>query len=442
MRYLYSLALYLALPYIIIRLWRRSRKFPAYKNRWAERFSFVKPPPLTDPIWIHAVSFGEVVVAEPLIKALLARYPQRSLVVTTMTPTGSERVCKTFGEQIYHVYVPYDLPGAVRRFFKQSRPTLGIIMETELWPNMLYQVRKRKLPLLLANARLSPRSTRGYQRIAGLTRHMLRSFTCVAAQSKVDAERFIQLGLAADKVMVTGSIKFDITPPDAQIQEGRALRHSWSMIRPILIAASTHQGEEDQMLDAFKSIKQQHPNALLILVPRHPQRFDSVAALCEHRGYSIIRRSEGRTCEPSTDIFLGDSMGEMYMYYALADVAFVGGSLVSVGGHNLLEPAALGLPVLTGPQLFNFTEISQLLRQADAITVVNNADELAKHVIALFQNPQSRQQQGHRGLRVLAQNRGALQKHLDWIAQQFPPTTENDVVPPALASHYSEPTRS
>ncbi len=415
MRYLYSLIFYIAMPGILLRLWWRSRKAPAYIHRLSERFGYFSFPTDQRSIWVHAVSVGESIAATPLIKQLQQNYPNIPIVVTNMTPTGSAQIKKTFGDSVYNVYVPYDIPGAVNRFLQRTRPHLGIIMETELWPNLIHYANRRNIPVLLANARLSERSARGYRRIKAITKPIVTKLSLVAAQSDDDGKRFLSLGLPKENLMVTGSIKFDIEPPKTLTHEGRSLRHSWDIDRPVWVAASTHPGEEEKVLKAFAQIRAALPNALLILVPRHPERFTEVAELCERYSYNVLRRSKGQPCHADIDIFLGDSMGELFLFYAMCDVAFVGGSLVQTGGHNILEPAALGLPIVSGSALFNFAEISQMLQKAGAMQVVQSENELATVMIDLLQNKTLAKESGRKGLQVIAQNQGALHKHIQWI---------------------------
>lgn len=422
MRYIYSFILYLAFPFIFLRLWWKSRKLSAYKHRWLERLGFITPLASTNNIWIHSVSVGETVVAIRLARAIQEYQPQVNILITTMTPTGSDMVKRQQNPSFQHVYVPYDLPGAVKRFLKAVRPKLIVIMETELWPNILYYAHKQKIPILLANARLSARSAKGYRYVQHFSQSMLNCIDLIAAQTQEDAERFISLGAKKDKLMIAGSIKFDTDIPKDLVQQGKFLRASQDVARPVWIAASTHSGEDELILDAFSIVRQTLPTTLLILVPRHPERFKDVARLCQQRGFTVTKRSQGQPVAIDTQIFLGDSLGELFLYYAASDVAFVGGSLVATGGHNLLEPAALGLPVLTGPHLFNFTEISRLLSDAGAIKIVQNSNELAQQLITLLQNPASQKSMGEKGQQVVEQNRGALQKHLAWIESRILPS--------------------
>ncbi|MCB1768614.1 MAG: 3-deoxy-D-manno-octulosonic acid transferase, partial [Candidatus Competibacteraceae bacterium] len=311
------------------------------------------------------------------------------------------------GERVQHVYAPYDLPSVVRRFLHRTQPRLAIIMETELWPNLLRQCATAGIPTLIANARLSERSARGYARIPGLTASMLQDITLIAAQGESDARRFRALG--APRVEVTGNLKYDLKIPDDLREQGRQFRRKWlGENQPVWIAASTHSGEDEQILRAFIRVRSSWPNLLLVLTPRHPERFDNVAALCREQGFNLIRRSEQRPCTPDTAVFLGDSMGELLLFYAAADLAFVGGSLVPTGGHNVLEPALLGLPVLFGPHMFNFAEASQQLLEAKAAWQVMDVGELAVTLDWLLADLQQGRDAGQRGRAVVERHRGAL----------------------------------
>lgn len=414
MRYLYTLIFYLALPFILLRLLWRSRKVPEYRQRWKERFGFV-PVSSSATVWLHAVSFGEARLATTLARQLKKSHPEIEIVVTTMTVTGSKQIQKTLDGQVLHTYLPYDYPAAIQRFLDHMKPQLLIVLETELWPNILHYTGKRNIPIMIANARLSERSARGYRWIGWLTRAMLRNVTTVLAQTREDADRFVEIGLNPDRARVTGNLKFDISPPMDIQQQAQALRRVWGENRPVWVAASTHSGEEEIILQAFAQVRAVFPQLLLLLVPRHPERFDAVAALCEQQGFQVARRSKQAILATPPDIYLGDSMGEMWLFYAAANIAFVGGSLAGIGGHNLLEPAALGLPIITGPHLFHFTEIFNLLNQASAIHVVRDATQLANVIIQLIQNKETSLLQGERAKQVVAQNQGSLAKHLEWI---------------------------
>lgn len=407
LRLLYTGLLYLALPLALLRLYWRGRRDAGHRQRWTERFGFVPSAALTGCLWLHAVSVGETRAALPLIRALLNRYPGLPLLVTTTTLTGSRQVREALGDRVQHVYAPYDAPGAVARFLRRTRPRLAVIMETELWPNLLHRCATTGIPVLIANARLSERSARSYARIGGLTAAMLRDIDLIAAQADADAERFRILG--APRVQVTGNLKYDLTPPDDLPERGWRLRREWlGENRPVWIAASTHAGEDEYVLDALAHLRARWPELLLFLVPRHPERFDAVAMLCRQRGFSVVRRSEQRPCALDTAVFLGDSMGELLLFYAAADLAFIGGSLVPTGGHNVLEPALLGLPILFGSHMFNFTEASARLLEVEAAWRVADAAELAVAVDRLLADPALRQAAGQRGRVVVERHRGAL----------------------------------
>lgn len=418
-RTLYTLLFHLGLPLVALRLYLRARKAPAYGQRIAERFACKLAPMRQDGIWVHAVSVGESIAAAPMIRALLKAYPDLPVTLTCMTPTGSERIRAMFADEprIQHCYLPYDLPWAAGRFLDHVRPRLGIIMETELWPNHIHQCAKRGIPVALANARLSERSARGYARFAGLTRPMLAEMSLIAVQTETEAQRFRSLGARPECVQVTGSIKFDLKI-DAQLQpRARDLRERWGAgERPVWIAASTHEGEDALILEAHRQLLQAHGDALLVLVPRHPERFDAVHGLCQAQ-FTTVRRSSGVPVEAQTQVLLGDTMGELLFLYALADIAFVGGSLVPTGGHNPLEPAALALPVLTGPHVFNFLEISAMLREAGALQEVDDASGLAGAVRRLVELPQDARRMGEAGRAVMLANQGALQRLLDGLGE-------------------------
>ena len=418
-RTLYTVLFHLGLPFIALRLWLRSRKAPAYAQRIGERFAMGLAPMQPGGIWVHAVSVGESIAAAPMIRALLARYPQLPITITCMTPTGSERIQSMFADEprVQHCYLPYDFPWAAGRFLNHIQPKIGVIMETELWPNHIHQCAKRGIPTVLANARLSERSARGYGRFARLTRPMLAEMSLIAVQTETEAQRFRELGARPDRVTVTGSIKFDLTIDPQLLARAVQQRDQWQTTqRPVWIAASTHAGEDEVVLSAHRTLLQTHPDALLILVPRHPERFNSVFELSQQQGFSTVRRSTSAPVASQHSVLVGDTMGELLFLYALADIAFVGGSLVPNGGHNLLEPAALGKPVLSGPHLFNFLEIAAMLRNAGALEEVGDAQGLAAAVQRLVEQPEQAKAMADAGLAVMKANQGALQKLLDGIA--------------------------
>ena len=404
------------IPIVLLRLVWRARNNKAYLQRWLERFGMVKKDLPKQGIWIHAISVGEVLAAVPLIKQLRKTYPHIPLIVTTTTVTGSARVQALNQEGVSHVYCPYDLPGAVRRFIKQVQPRLLILIETELWPNLIHKCYQQKIPIILANARLSAHSYTGYRRFQVITRPMLQKLDLVLAQAQPDGERFIDLGVDRTRLQITGSIKFDLTIPSHLETDGKVLRAEWGGMRPVLIAASTHAGEEEILLNAFSQLRKQLPELVLIIVPRHPERFDAVAQLCQQRGFNCIRRSQGVSATPNMDIFIGDTMGELLLFYAAADVAFIGGSLAPVGGHNPLEPAALGIPVITGPHTFNFATIMTQLQSIEVAVVIEDCESLAIAVLMLLRDVSRLQVLNSRARLFIEQNRGALAQHMQWLS--------------------------
>ncbi|WP_456373550.1 lipid IV(A) 3-deoxy-D-manno-octulosonic acid transferase [Thiolapillus sp.] len=409
MRTLYTLALYLLLPGVLLRLLWRSRRAPAYRERWRERFGRVNARVPAGGVWIHAVSVGEVQAIEPLVRHLREQYPTLALMITTSTPTGSERVKLLFGADVFHSYCPYDLPFAIRAFLGRVQPRMLIMVETEIWPNLLALCEQQGIPTLLANGRLSSRSARGYARLGRFSRQVFSAIRAVAAQSEADAQRFISLGVPAQRVRVTGSIKFDMRIPASVQEQIQVLRRTWGD-RPVWVAASTHEGEDEQILTAHRKLLQEVPAALLVLVPRHPERFDRVAALVARHGFVLCRRSLDQSCTEAVQVFLGDTMGELPVFLGGADVAFIGGSLVKIGGHNMLEAAAQGVPVVFGPHVFNFSAIARLLRDREAGVMVDNAAGLAEQVGAWLQDASERSRIGENGRQVVEENRGALQR--------------------------------
>jgi 3-deoxy-D-manno-octulosonic-acid transferase len=412
LRAAYTLVTWLLVPFLLVHLAWRGLRVPGYRRGWRQRFGFGLPRPGRPAIWVHAVSVGEVQAAAPLVRALLARHPGVPLVLTTMTPTGADRARALFAGQVTHCYVPYDLGGAVHRFMDQVRPAIAVILETELWPNLWNECGRRRIPLVLASARVSPRSLRWYRRLVPMFREVLSHGVVIAAQTATDAARFRSLGAAPERTHVTGNIKFDFELPAGVEVRGAEFRASHARGRPVWVAASTHDGEEEQVLAAHRRICQDYPGALLLLVPRHPQRFAAVADLVRRQGLSLVTRSSGLLVQPETGVFLGDSMGELAMFYAAADVAFVGGSLVPIGGHNLLEPAALALPMVAGPHNENAADIAALMAACGALQVVPDAAGVAATVADLLADPGGRGERGRAGHAALASNRGALQRLL------------------------------
>ncbi|WP_213716148.1 lipid IV(A) 3-deoxy-D-manno-octulosonic acid transferase [Cedecea lapagei] len=420
---LYTVLLYLIQPLIWLRLWVRGRKAPAYRKRIGERYGFYKKPLKPGGIMLHSVSVGETLAAIPLVRALRHRYPELPITVTTMTPTGSERVMSAFGEDVQHVYLPYDLPCALNRFLNKVDPKLVLIMETELWPNLIAALHKRFIPLVIANARLSARSAKGYAKLGDFVRTLLQRITLIAAQNEEDGERFISLGAKRSQLTVTGSLKFDISVTPQLAARAVTLRRQWAPHRPVWIATSTHEGEESIIVQAHQSLLKQFPNLLLILVPRHPERFPDAINLVRNAGLSYITRSSGEVPSSSTQIVIGDTMGELMLLYGIADLAFVGGSLVERGGHNPLEPAAHAIPVLMGPHTFNFKDICARLSQADGLITVTDEQSLVKEIASLLTDEDYRNFYGRHAVEVLYQNQGALQRLLQLLEPYLPPKT-------------------
>jgi 3-deoxy-D-manno-octulosonic-acid transferase len=401
-RAVYTALTYVALPAALVKLAWRSRRERDYAAHVPERLGKYPAHDASRPlIWIHAVSVGETRAAEPLVHALRARYPDHSILVTHMTPTGRRTGEALFGDTVMRAYLPYDFPGGVSRFLDHFRPRSGVIMETEIWPNLVAACKARGVPLVLANARLSERSARGYRRLGALARDAVGAFSAIAAQTADDAERFEALGARA--VTVTGSLKFDVAPPLEQLARGRAWRESYGP-RPVILAASTRAGEEGLVLDAFAAIA---GSPLLVLVPRHPQRFEEVAALLRERGLRYARRSERGEVRADMQVLLGDSMGEMPAYYAACDVAFVGGSLVPSGGQNFIEACAVGAPVLLGPHTYNFAEAAEQAIAGGAALRVDSRHALASAATRLLADHEARAQMAQRGLAFAHAHQGA-----------------------------------
>jgi len=429
-RFIYNIAFHLFLPVIFLRLLWRSMLTPSYMRRWRERLGIVSAPQKSHHwserfgfvrttgevaqyslwIWIHAVSVGESTAAAPLIRKLKQEHPDWGIVVTSMTPTGSDRIRSLFGDQICHVYAPYDYSGAVNRFLKVFRPALVVLVETELWPNLIHYSKARGAQVMVINARLSEKSCRGYERLAALSKPMLRQIDCIAAQTVSDAARFRRLGVPEHKLEVTGNVKFELEfPADLELRKA-ALAGKIDGQRPIWIAASTRDGEDSKVLRAFKQCLQTLPDLLLILVPRHPERFRTAEKLCEEQGLPVVTRSSGEAVSLQTKVFLGDSMGELLVYYSISDVAFVGGSLVDTGCQNVLEPAALGLPVFAGPSQFNFAAACEILESAGNLQTVADESALAAAIVNTLTNPALKARKGAAGRQSVEENRGALER--------------------------------
>lgn len=416
LRIFYTVIFTIGIPVVLLRLWWKGRKNPGYRQRISERFGFFSNRPTPGGLWVHTVSVGEFLATVPLIRALQKRFPDLAITVTTTTPTGSAQVQKVFGDQVFHVYFPYDIPWCLNRFLNRIQPSTVIIVETELWPNCLDFCQKRQLPVLIVSGRLSQHSFKGYKRLGFIMKEMLAKVGKVAAQSDLDGQRFIELGLDPNRLLVTGNIKFDLTLKDGLQAEAQCLREGWGgETRFVLIAASTHAKEEEQILLVFDELKKKIDNPLLIIVPRHPERFPEVIALLKKRGDKFVQRSTQQTPSLETEIYMGDTMGELPLLYAASDVAFVGGSLVSIGGHNVLEASALGLPVVVGPYTHNFVDIVAFLRDAGALVQVQEQSELTDVVLNWFVNVEARKHAGSLGQQVIEKNRGAVAKIINLL---------------------------
>lgn len=416
MRALYRLLILLLLPTLALRLWWKGLRNPGYRERWPERFGRYRPEPLgqklQSPLWVHAVSVGEVAAAVPLIKALRQALPEVDVLITTTTPTGRDAVTRQFGQALRHVYFPYDAGFILRRFLDHFQPRALIILETELWPNLLACCGERKLPVYLVNGRLSASSTGRYALLRPLVAPMLGQFAGIAVQTEEDAARLRALGAPSARLHVTGSLKYDVHVPASLFEEAASLRRDLGVDRPVWIAASTRVGEETELLSVLARVTEALPKILLILAPRHPERFDEVEELCRKAGFEVHRRTAGPPGARRVQVFLLDTMGELMKFYAAADVAFVGGSLLPFGGQNMLEPAALGIPVVTGPSLYNFAAIAERLAAVGALKVAPSAGEVATQVITWLRDSEQRDVAGRAGKSSIAANRGATQRTL------------------------------
>lgn len=408
-RFLYSTILYLLSPLLVVYLAFRAIKSPDYRGRWGERFGLTRLK--STDLLVHSVSMGETLAAIPLIRLIMQSHPELSITVTTTSPTGSAQVRKAFGDSVQHCYLPFDLPWCVGRFLRQVSPKSCIIMETELWPNLVAIAAKRGVRLMLANARLSAKSAAQYAKRPKLSRSMLQRLDVIAVQTRVEAQRFIELGVSPDRVTVCGSLKFDLSITPERLANAKLLRQTWGReTSPIWVAGSVHPGEFDAMLTAHRQLLAQWPDALLIIAPRHPEQFSAVAEFVASQGFESVRRSGNFPVAATTQVLVGDTMGELLTFYGAADQAFVGGTLINNGGHNPLEPVAMGVPVMVGPNHWDFAQITQMLADAGGLKVVASADELAANLIEYFAKPELRLQAVNAGLAVVEANRGALQR--------------------------------
>ena len=410
---LYSLLWWLLTPLLLIRLWVRGHRQPEYRKRIAERFGRWPDVP-QGCFWVHAVSVGETMAAHSLIEQWQRRHPDIPVLVTSMTPTGSETVRKLFGSSVHHAYLPWDFAHLQKRLIQRLKPRILVIMETELWPNLIRACEREDVPVLLANARLSEKSQKGYRKLPSLTRPMLQSLTGIAAQHSPDADRFAALGIDERRIQVTGSVKFDLELNAQHSAKARKLKASIGR-RPIWIAASTHEGEDEKLLRVHAKLKIKLPNALLILVPRHPERADRIAGQLYKQHFNFARRSTGEEPKTEHSVYLVDTLGEMMTFFELADAAFIGNSLNGGGGHNPIEPAAVARPVLIGPSYVNFQSIIEAMRSEQSVVIIQSEDELKNRLLGLMQSKDLRDTYGQRAYLFYQQQQGALKRLLTWI---------------------------
>jgi 3-deoxy-D-manno-octulosonic-acid transferase len=411
MRFFYSFTFYSLIPFILLRLYWRGFKSPEYRLRWMERLGIYSKKSKQNVIWFHAVSVGETIAVFPLIKQVMLNYPNQPILITTTTPTGSARVKVDMGDKVEHVYLPYDIPFAIKRFLAHFKPQKAIIMETEIWPNLFMLTAKQKIPLFIINARLSINSCRGYQKISSLVHPALAGVTLVATQTEVDEARFKKIANKNLRVQTLGNIKFDLKIDPKIIEQGQQLKSTLFAQRFVWIIASTHQGEEQVFFKLYPQLKQQIPELLLLVVPRHPERFNEVAMHAKTAQLILSRRTQNETCDLATDVYLADTMGELKMLYATADIAFVGGSLFkTLGGHNVLEPVAMGVPVIFGAYMGNFKAIETEILAANAAIQCQNEVELMEILLKLYQQPRLRLQLTNNATNFLKHNQGSIEK--------------------------------
>jgi 3-deoxy-D-manno-octulosonic-acid transferase len=412
MRIAYAVLTYLLSPVYACYWFFRGIVNRSYWDRFGQRLGWGYPKLTEGSLWVHAVSVGEVQATVPLIRALKDRFPDRQILVTSVTPTGAARVRLLYGDTVAHCYIPFETPLAVARFFDAVKPEIALVMETEIWPNLYFECGQRDVPLVLVSARISPKSVSSYRKFLPLFRETLSYGIVIAAQSDADAERFRSLGASPERTRVTGNIKFDIELPDNLLDDGKQFRQQNFGERPVWVAASTHDREEEQVLAAHGIVRRRFPDALLVLIPRHPERFPAVASLLQREGHSFVRRTDNVHCTPDTQVYLVDTMGEVPLFYAAGDVAFVGGTLVPVGGHNLLEPAALGRAVVTGPHLYNTLDIARMFDRVGASKLVSDSRSLGAVIVELLEDTDQSRQIGERGRQLVQQNRGSLDRLL------------------------------
>ncbi|PAJ74269.1 3-deoxy-D-manno-octulosonic acid transferase [Pseudoalteromonas sp. NBT06-2] len=418
-RFFYSVILYLLSPLILLHLWLRGNKAPEYRKRWHERFGFIASNNIKkNAIIFHCASVGEVVAATPLIKKVQLTYPNSPIIITCNSPTGTEQIKRSFSGTVEHVYLPLDFPCATRRFIKNLKPKMICILETELWPNLIAQSKKQNIPVILLNARLSEKSLAGYKKIAPLSQSMMQGITQLAAHDQNDAARFIELGLDKHKVVTTGSIKFDIKISQNISEKVSRIKQQLIQKHPIWIAGSTHPGENELLLKTHQALLKSYPNALLILVPRHPEQFDKVADLISSANLSFQRKSSlSDSC--TSQVLLSDTMGELGILYGAAQCAFIGGSLIERGGHNPLEASAYGIPVITGPHILNFLHVYPELLKAQGCLKVDSSEQIITLLQQIFSDESYGENLGRKGALFVQKNQGAIKKTIEVIARHL-----------------------
>lgn len=414
-RQFYTQLFYIGLPIVLLRLYWRGLKAPAYKQRWQERLGFYKTQSRQHLVWFHCVSVGEAEAAFPLIRLMQTEHPQQRFLVTTTTPTGSARVQAVLADQVEHVYLPYDLPFVLKRFFAHFQPKMAIFMEKEIWPNTFAACEAHNIPLFIINARLSERSAQAYKKIPNLVKPALQCVTLIAAQTEADSKRLIKIGALPEQVRVLGNIKFDMSIDDDVLVAGRALKQQNFNGRFVWIWASTHHDEELQLLPIYAPLKNLIPNLLVVIAPRHPERFEVVKKCCHQQGLNTVMRSENTEVSSATDIYVADSMGELKMLYAAADVAFVGGSMVAVGGHNVLEPALIGTPIIFGSHMFNFKEIAERILAEQAAVQCQNIEEIAAAVAKIHADQNYKNMLIAKAKAFVLRNQGATRRTADML---------------------------
>ncbi|WP_370981035.1 lipid IV(A) 3-deoxy-D-manno-octulosonic acid transferase [Agaribacterium sp. ZY112] len=420
MRFFYSILFFVLLPLAFWRLWQRGKKAPAYRERWAERLgiSSTKGRDQRPLLWFHTVSVGEFIAAKSLIQHYVDQ-GSHQLLITCMTPTGSEQIQKNFGKNVLHCYLPYDLQPCINAFLTRYQPQVFVCIETELWPNLIHACHKRHIPSIVANARLSQKSARGYGLVKRMSRSMLSKITLAAIQNTADAGRFVKLGLKPERAKIIGNIKYDLNIPEQIQKAAQALKKELCPeAEPVFIAASTHSGEDEPVLDAFSALKKQYPSLRLILVPRHPERFNDVYKLCQASGFNCLRRSDNKELK-NCDILLGDTMGELLLMLGASDYAFIGGSLVENGGHNYIEAAAWSLPIFAGPSTFNFQQVADELIESGGLQLVKNSVELSEKAEPLLLDKSEAKKRGSAAKAVAEKNRGAQARLISLIDERL-----------------------